>query len=198
MKALQKRSKIEQVVDSIKSSIAGGDFKVGAKLPSEDSISNTLRVSRSTVREAFKVLQEKGYLELRPGRGAFAMNTRSKDTLMSNNGMSVIKRIPVTAQIAESIREAIVKGHFQIGDKLPPELKLCEMLKVSRPSIREAMQLLQAEGYVELLPGRGAFVRESKSRLRHCQALVYCLESQFEGFYRDSESLGVSGCPYGN
>jgi GntR family transcriptional repressor for pyruvate dehydrogenase complex len=77
--------------------------------------------------------------------------------------MKAVERVPVTTQIAESIRESIVKGQFQIGDKLPSEAKLCELLKVSRSSIREALRQLQAEGYVELLPGRGAFVRDNQS-----------------------------------
>jgi GntR family transcriptional repressor for pyruvate dehydrogenase complex len=71
--------------------------------------------------------------------------------------------MPVTTQAAESVRESIVKGQFRIGDKLPTEGKLCELLKVSRSSIREALRQLQAEGYVELQPGRGAFVRDNQS-----------------------------------
>jgi GntR family transcriptional repressor for pyruvate dehydrogenase complex len=77
--------------------------------------------------------------------------------------MKAVERVPVTTQIAESVRESIVKGQFQIGDKLPPEIKLCELLKASRSSVREALRQLQAEGYVELLPGRGAFVRHNQS-----------------------------------
>jgi GntR family transcriptional repressor for pyruvate dehydrogenase complex len=77
--------------------------------------------------------------------------------------MRSVKRIPVTTQAAESVRESIVKGQFRIGDKLPTEGKLCELLKVSRSSIREALRQLQAEGYVEIKPGRGAFVRDNQS-----------------------------------
>ena len=77
--------------------------------------------------------------------------------------MKAVEKIPVTTQVVESIRESIVKGQFKIGDKLPPESKLCELLKASRSSIREALRQLQAEGYVELLPGKGAFVRDNQS-----------------------------------
>lgn len=77
--------------------------------------------------------------------------------------MKAVKRVPVTTQIAESVRDSIVKGQFHVGEKLPPEVKLCELLNVSRSSIREALRQLQAEGYVELLPGRGAFVRDNQS-----------------------------------
>ena len=79
MKAVEKRSRTEQVVDSIRDSIIKGEFQIGAKLPSEDSLCNTLGVSRSTIREAFRVLQTMGYVELKPGRGAFAMNTNPRD-----------------------------------------------------------------------------------------------------------------------
>ena len=77
--------------------------------------------------------------------------------------MKAIKRVPIATQVVESIRQSIVKGQFHVGEKLPPEVKLCEILQVSRSSIREALRHLQAEGYVELLPGRGAFVRDNQS-----------------------------------
>ena len=77
--------------------------------------------------------------------------------------MKSVKRVSVTKQIVESIKESIISGQFTVGEKLPAENKLCELLKVSRSSIREAMQALQVEGYVELIPGRGAFVRDNNS-----------------------------------
>jgi GntR family transcriptional repressor for pyruvate dehydrogenase complex len=77
--------------------------------------------------------------------------------------MKSVKRMSVTTQVVESVRESIVKGQFRIGDKLPTEGKLCELLNVSRSSLREALRQLQAEGYVELQAGRGAFVRDNQS-----------------------------------
>ena len=79
MKAIESRSRTEQVVDSIKDSIIKGEFKLGAKLPSEDSLCNSIGVSRSTIREAFRVLQTMGYVELKPGRGAFVSDTNPRD-----------------------------------------------------------------------------------------------------------------------
>jgi GntR family transcriptional repressor for pyruvate dehydrogenase complex len=76
--------------------------------------------------------------------------------------MKTIQRVSVITQIAESIRDSIVNGQFHIGDKLPSEAKLCEVLTVSRSSLREALRQLQAEGYVELRAGRGAFVRDNQ------------------------------------
>lgn len=76
--------------------------------------------------------------------------------------MKEIKRIPVTTQVMDSIKESIVDGKYPIGSKLPTEVRLCEMLNVSRSTVREAMRSLQAEGYVELVAGKGAFVLDSK------------------------------------
>lgn len=78
--------------------------------------------------------------------------------LITDN-MKTITRIPVTAQIVETIKEAVKEGQFPVGEKLPAELLLCKMMNVSRSSVREALYQLQAQGYVELKPGKGAFVR---------------------------------------
>ncbi len=77
--------------------------------------------------------------------------------------MKSVKRVSVTKQVAESIKESIISGQFAVGEKLPTEARLCEILQVSRSSVREAMQALQVEGYVELIPGRGAFVSDNNS-----------------------------------
>jgi GntR family transcriptional repressor for pyruvate dehydrogenase complex len=79
LKAIEKRSRTDEVVDSIKNSIIKNEFKMGAKLPSEDALCETLGVSRSTIREAFRVLQTMGYVELKPGRGAFVQDTNPRD-----------------------------------------------------------------------------------------------------------------------
>jgi GntR family transcriptional repressor for pyruvate dehydrogenase complex len=76
--------------------------------------------------------------------------------------MKKIERVSITTQTAESIRESIISGQFPVAGKLPAEAKLGELLSVGRSSIREALRQLQAEGYVDLLAGRGAFVRDNQ------------------------------------
>lgn len=72
--------------------------------------------------------------------------------------MKEIRRISITDAAVESIKELIESGQYQVGEKLPTEAKLCEALKISRTSVREAMRVLQALGYINLLSGKGAFV----------------------------------------
>ena len=46
-----------------------------------------------------------------------------------------------------------------------PERQLCEMLKISRTPLREALKVLASEGLVELLPNRGARVRQLSEQI---------------------------------
>ena len=62
------------------------------------------------------------------------------------------QRHSLTAQSAAAIRKAIGTGVWR--DALPSERRLCELLQVSRPTIRAALRLLAAEGRIEIKHGR--------------------------------------------
>jgi GntR family transcriptional repressor for pyruvate dehydrogenase complex len=69
-----------------------------------------------------------------------------------------IKPKKVSSQIADQIRESILAGDFTPGEKLPPERELAEMFGVSRPSVREALNILAAAGLVMSYQGGGTVV----------------------------------------
>ncbi len=69
-----------------------------------------------------------------------------------------IKPKKVSSQIADQIRESILAGDFTPGDKLPPERELAEMFGVSRPSVREALNILASAGLVMSYQGGGTVV----------------------------------------
>ena len=79
--------------------------------------------------------------------------------------MKEIQRISVTDAIVDRIREMIEAGSYAPGEKLPTESQFCESLKVSRTSVREAFRVLQTLGFVEIKPGKGAFVASTRARL---------------------------------
>src|SRR5947209_5937734 len=58
-------------------------------------------------------------------------------------------------RIAERLVTAIALGEFVPGQRLPAERDLAAMLEVSRTTVREALQRLQAAGYVTARRGRG-------------------------------------------
>jgi GntR family transcriptional regulator, transcriptional repressor for pyruvate dehydrogenase complex len=70
-----------------------------------------------------------------------------------------IKLKKVSAQIAEQIRSSILAGEFAPGDKLPSERVLAEMFGVSRPSVREALNVLASSGLVMSYKGGGTVVK---------------------------------------
>lgn len=73
---------------------------------------------------------------------------------------------PVTTRraseaIYEQIRELILTGELKPGDRLPSERSLMESLQRSRPTIREALRMLEHAGFIRTVPGtNGAVVRE--------------------------------------
>ena len=69
-----------------------------------------------------------------------------------------IKPKKVSSQIADQIRSSILAGEFSPGDKLPPERELAEMFGVSRPSVREALNVLASAGLVTSYQGGGTVV----------------------------------------
>lgn len=63
-------------------------------------------------------------------------------------------RIPKTAEVVASrIRNMIVRGELKSGDKLPSEAALIGDFEVSRPTIREAIRILEAEGLIAVSRG---------------------------------------------
>lgn len=62
---------VQQVEDRIKTLIDEGGFRPDEKLPTEMELCQQLGVGRGTVREAFRSLQARGYVTIKPGRGAF-------------------------------------------------------------------------------------------------------------------------------
>lgn len=63
----------------------------------------------------------------------------------------------VQQQTVEKLRQAIITGVFKPGERLL-EAELCELLGVSRPSLREALRSLEAERLVALVPNKGPHI----------------------------------------
>lgn len=68
--------------------------------------------------------------------------------------------VGVARQIADNIRAEILNGRLQSNERLPTELELADMYKVSRPTIREALKRLAAQNLVRSQrgPSGGNFV----------------------------------------
>jgi DNA-binding GntR family transcriptional regulator len=74
-----------------------------------------------------------------------------------------IERRPLHEELAERIRILVVEGRIPAGTRID-ERGLCERFGVSRTPLREAIKVLAREGYVTLLPNRGAVAAELTRR----------------------------------
>ncbi len=73
--------------------------------------------------------------------------------------MRPVEKSSVLQQVVDEVRQFIVARRLKDGARLPSEYELCRRLRVSRPTVREALKVLETLGLVEKIPGRGAFVR---------------------------------------
>ncbi len=69
-----------------------------------------------------------------------------------------VKQLKISEQVAEQIKSSILTGELSPGEKLPAERKLAESFGVSRPKVREGLEMLISAGLVISYQGGGTFV----------------------------------------
>ena len=81
--------------------------------------------------------------------------------ILSTGGIRPVESEPPSlhADIVSQLRDFIVEGRLAPGSRIP-ERELCEKFGISRTPLREALKVVAAEGLIELLPNRGARVRQ--------------------------------------
>jgi DNA-binding FadR family transcriptional regulator len=75
--------------------------------------------------------------------------------------MQPLPRANLAETALEAIRTEILANRWAIGDRLPNEATLSAMLSVSRGTVREAVRVLVAKGYLETRQGSGTYVRST-------------------------------------
>ena len=101
METVRKTRKLpEQVADKLREMIIQESLKTGAKLPAEAELMERFGVSRSTVREAVKILQTEHIVDIRQGQGTFlcAMPGLASDPL----GLRFADQEELIAQLLET------------------------------------------------------------------------------------------------
>lgn len=72
--------------------------------------------------------------------------------------MRSINRLSITDQAVQQIKNEILSGRYKIGDRIPTEKDLCQQLGIGRSTVREALRMLKALGFIEVKQGKGAFI----------------------------------------
>ena len=75
------------------------------------------------------------------------------------NWIKPVKKESLSKYVMDSVRDGIVSGEVAPGEFLPSESDLAEKFGVGKSSVREAMKMLEALGYIEVSKGNGYRVR---------------------------------------
>jgi GntR family transcriptional repressor for pyruvate dehydrogenase complex len=108
----------EKIVRQIEKRIVSGDLEVGDQLPPERVLADQFEVSRTAVREATKILREKGLIEIREGLGTFVKNEtpsvvqQSTDLLLKNGSTEGFAALTEVREIMESEIAALAASRF--------------------------------------------------------------------------------------
>lgn len=89
------------------------------------------------------------------------------------------KKGRLSNQVKEEILQKITEEQIGPGEKLPSEEQLAQELDVSRPTLREALRMLETEGFVERKQGKGTFVLSRthlESGLEHWRSISAIIE----------------------
>ena len=72
--------------------------------------------------------------------------------------MRPVRRTTLPVLVAEEIKRDIAHGSLKLGKRLPPEKELSKRLGVGRPTVREALRILEGQGWIESRFSKGAYV----------------------------------------
>jgi GntR family transcriptional repressor for pyruvate dehydrogenase complex len=107
MERIKKKSVTDQVYDMLKKSIQDGEFKPGEQLPTEKQLSETLGVSKTSVRAAIQKLASIGVIETKVGLGSFVTDLNPDqlfhhicDFLLSDNDINEITQYRIATEMA--------------------------------------------------------------------------------------------------
>ncbi|WP_026145387.1 FadR/GntR family transcriptional regulator [Pseudomonas asplenii] len=73
----------------------------------------------------------------------------------------MISSSTVVNSVVEKLRAALARGQWRSGEMLPGQRELAEQLGISRPSLREAVTVLETLGLVRSMPGKGVLVLDA-------------------------------------
>lgn len=96
----------ETIAAQLENDINRGVLAEGSKLPSERNLAESYGVSRNVVREAIRMLSEKGFIEVRAGRGAYVCKPNQKNlsdclTVVVENSSASLEEIVEAREVFE-------------------------------------------------------------------------------------------------
>ena len=72
---------------------------------------------------------------------------------------------PIYTQITDGIKEQITTGVLMPGDKLPSVREMASSLTINPNTIQRAYRLLEFNGWIVTIPGKGCFVCDNEAQV---------------------------------
>jgi GntR family transcriptional regulator, transcriptional repressor for pyruvate dehydrogenase complex len=79
--AIKRNGLADQVIERMRTLVADGTYRIGDRLPSEPELCALFGVGRSTIREAMRVLANRGLVDVRHGEGTFVASNAAQESL---------------------------------------------------------------------------------------------------------------------
>lgn len=151
----------ERIVSQIEEAIRSGELSVGDRLPSERDMMTMFEVSRSTVREALRVLQSNGIVRLRPGDPlgpeiipiSATTLERPLTRLLTSNIARPVEVLQFRIVLESATSE--LAAAFRTEDQLRDMSAALEALRASVPSGREAWSRADLEFHASITRAAG-------------------------------------------
>lgn len=158
----------ERVVEQIEDAVFSGRLKPGARLPSERDLMTQFGVSRSTVREALRVLQSNGMVQSRAGDPRGPEVLPASPATLRKSMSRLVRADQVTLTELLQFRMLLEGSAYQLAARLRTADQLSEM-----DSALTAMRTALAVGYAEFSAADVAF-HDAVARATQNSLVVIC------------------------
>lgn len=108
------------------------------------------------------------------------------DIIISNQSI-----VPLYSQIMEQIKQLIITGVLNQGEMIPSIRGLAKELKVSIITVKRAYEELEADGFIETLPGKGTFVAIVNLEILR-EAKISEIEEKLSEVIESAKNIGLS------
>lgn len=175
-KQVKQNKAYQDVVEQIQEAIIAGTLRPGSQLPAERELKIQFGISRGTLREALRVLEQKGLIEIRTGvAGGSIIREANSEQLSENLGLLIRNRTVSLRDLAE-FREGIEGGVAALAAQRANDQDLATLKGL----------LAEAEGFLkEGRKGWDAFIRTDEkihmalARISANQLFIGVLESVY-------------------
>ena len=99
-------------------------------------------------------------------------------------------RLPLYEQLIENVKSRVMSGALAGDDPLPSVRQLSGQLGINPNTVQKAYALLEQQGIIYTVPGKGNFIRPDTDTLRQQQAGK--LLQEFSSLARQMKELGIT------